>query len=319
MLDFLRKYWFFAGIFVVIILSFTLPGIGRLFREYSILNIGIFFAFFITGISLETSAIRTQLKNYKAPLAAILSSLVIFPVLARTFAGITLSEEFLIGVCIIATAPVTVASGVVMTSIGRGNVPLALFICVSGNILAVFTIPVSLSLLLQFQGNIELPVLQMLIGLLITVLLPTICGQIVRPFIKERLAPFKKPFSVFQQCIVLLIIFNAVASSAGRIVEAGSATIIVLLFMIFLHSLMLVMNFGISRLIGLDRPSTTAFTIQTSQKTLTVSYLVWAGHFAVLYPMALIPGILYHLTQMLMDTVVAERFRNADIRAGERA
>jgi sodium/bile acid cotransporter 7 len=87
--------------------------------------------------------------------------------------------------------------------------------------------------------------------------------------------------------------------------------------MIFLHSLILALNYGLSKAIGLDRPSTTAFTIHASQKTLTVSYLVWAGYFAAVYPLALIPGIVYHLTQMIMDTIVAERFRVAAERAEE--
>ncbi len=317
MVIFLKNNWFFVGILIVIFLSFALPELGRLVRDYSILNIGIFLAFFITGLSLETSGIGSQLRNYKALIAAMLSSLLFFPIIARILAGMTLSQEFLIGVCIIATAPVTVASGVVMTSIGRGNVALALFICVLGNLLAIFTIPVSLSFLLKFEGSVDLPVLKMLTGLLITVLLPTACGQLARQFVKKLVLSLKKPFSIFQQCIVLLIIFNAVASSAGRIVEAGSSIIIAALFMVFLHSIMLMMNFGISKSIGLDRPSTTAFTIQTSQKTLTVSYLVWAGYFAVKYPMALIPGILYHLTQMIMDTIIAERLRIADIRANK--
>ena len=37
--------------------------------------------------------------------------------------------------------------------------------------------------------------------------------------------------------------------------------------------------------------------------------LEWAGNFGAQYPLALIPGIVYHLTQMIMDTFVAERFR----------
>jgi sodium/bile acid cotransporter 7 len=110
---------------------------------------------------------------------------------------------------------------------------------------------------------------------------------------------------------VLLIIFNAVASSTDRILQAGSAVILVFAFMVALHSLVLAMNYGISKGIGLDRASTVAFTIHASQKTLTVSYLVWAGYFAAEYPMALIPSIGYHLTQMIMDTVVAEKFRIA--------
>ena len=80
--------------------------------------------------------------------------------------------------------------------------------------------------------------------------------------------------------------------------------------MIFLHMLILLFNRWLSGVIRLDLPSTAAFTIHTSQKTLTISYLVWAGYFATAYPMALIPAIAYHLTQMIMDTFVAHWFKN---------
>jgi sodium/bile acid cotransporter 7 len=79
--------------------------------------------------------------------------------------------------------------------------------------------------------------------------------------------------------------------------------------MVGLHVLILAMNYALSRMIRLDPASTSAFTIHTSQKTLTVSYIVWAGHFAALYPMALVPAIAYHITQSIMDTLVAHRFR----------
>jgi len=74
------------------------------------------------------------------------------------------------------------------------------------------------------------------------------------------------------------------------------------------------MNYGISKFIRLDRPSITAFTIHTSQKTLTVSYLVWNGYFANQYPLAMIPGIIYHLTQMVMDTFLAEKLKKLSLR-----
>jgi solute carrier family 10 (sodium/bile acid cotransporter), member 7 len=288
-------------------------------QEHRILDYGIFLAFLITGLTLETSAVKDQLRRFTAPLAAMVSSFVLIPALAWLMGSLTLSEEFLIGVCIIATVPVTVASGTVMTDLGRGNVPLSIFICVLGNALGVFTIPPSLNLLLHFGAQIELPVWKMLGGLAMTILLPTALGQLARPFLKQKIAPYKKGFSIFQQCVVLMIIFNATASSTTRILQAGFAVVSVLAFMIFLHSLVLVMNYAISRLLGLDRPSTTAFTIHTSQKTLAVSYLVWAGFFAAQFPMALIPAIGYHLTQMVMDSILAQRFRQAAGRSTEKA
>lgn len=299
----------------MILMAFGLPGLGRLVREYSILNVGVSLAFFITGLTLETSSIGAQLRKFGPPVAAMVSSLVAIPLLAWGLASIMMPVEFVIGVCIIATAPVTVASGTVMTDVGRGNVPLSLFICVLGNALAIFTIPFSLNLLLDFGGHIELPVLRMLGGLALTILVPTIIGQLARPLVRERIAPYKKGFSIFQQCIVLLIIFNAVASSTERILQAGIAILAVLAFMVVLHSMVLAMNYGTARFMGLDRPSVTAFTIHTSQKTLTVSYIVWAGYFAAQFPMAMIPAIGYHLTQMIMDSIVAQKFRLAAERA----
>jgi len=308
----LKKQWFFIGIAVMVLIAFTLPGVGLFMRAYNVLNIGIFLAFFITGLTLETSSLLEQLKNIKVLTAALLSSLFIFPGLAYFLAQFVFRSypDFSIGALIIGVAPVTVASGTVMTAIALGNVPLSLFICVLCNFLSILTIPIVLNLFLQFGDTvIALPVLQMLTGLTIKVLIPTLIGQLLRPKLKEIIAPYGKAFSIFNQAIVLLIILNAVASSTGKILEVGPVLALVFGFMIGLHILILAMNFGISKLLVLDRPSTSAFTIHTSQKTLTISYLVWAGYFATAYPMALIPAICYHLTQMIMDTIVAHRFR----------
>jgi sodium/bile acid cotransporter 7 len=319
MTAFFKKYWFFGGIILAVLGGYGLRDQNAWLREYDILTIGIFIAFFITGLTLETSQLSTQLRQFKAPLAAMVSSLVFIPLLARGLAGFVLSREYVIGVCIIATAPVTVVSGTVMTIIGRGNIPLSLFICVLGNFIGIFTIPFSLQLLVAAGGHVDLPLLKMLLNLITTVLVPIVLGYLLRLRLRGFRSRHKLAFSVFQQSMVLLIIFNAVAGSGPNIREAGATLLYLLVFILFLHSLILAMNFGISKIIGLDRPSTTAFTIHTSQKTLAVSYLVWSGYFASEYPLALIPGIVYHLTQMIMDTFLAERFRKLSDEAAGRS
>ena len=94
------------------------------------------------------------------------------------------------------------------------------------------------------------------------------------------LTAYKPVISVFNQCIVLLIILNAVSSSTDRILQVGATLLLVFSFMIGLHVFILLTNKTLAALIRLDLPSTAAFTIHTSQKTLTISYLVWAGYFA---------------------------------------
>jgi sodium/bile acid cotransporter 7 len=309
MIVFFKKHWFFIGIILVVLGALGFRDLHFWLQKFHILTIGIFIAFFITGLALDTSRLSEQLLQLKAPLAAMISSLGFIPLLSWLLARFVFPLEYVIGVCIIATAPVTVVSGTVMTALGKGNIPLSLFICVLGNFMGVFTIPFSLKLLTETGGDVDLPVIKMLWSLVISVLVPIVLGNLAQSRLKACLSRYQQAFSVFQQCIVLLIIFNAVAGSGTNIRAAGATLPLLLAFIVFLHSLILAMNYGISKIIGLDRPSTTAFTIHTSQKTLAVSYLVWSGYFANHYPLALVPGIVYHLTQMIMDTFVAEKFR----------
>lgn len=318
---YLKKYWFFVGIAVVVAVAFTVPAVGIFVKTYKILTIIIFMGFLMTGLTLETAIIGEQLKNVRVLTAALASSLFFSPAIAYAAARLVFDQpsDWVIGALIIGVAPVTIASGTVMTAIALGNVPLSLFICVLSNLAAILTIPFLLNLFLQFGDTpIVLPVMQMLSGLTVKVLVPTVIGQALRPFLKDAITPYKKALSIFNQLIVLMIVLNAVASSTDHILEAGTGIVAVFMFMVGLHGLILAMNFGLARLIHLDRPSTSAFTIHTSQKTLTVSYLVWSGHFAALYPMALIPAIAYHLTQSILDTLVAHRFRELAERAQAR-
>ena len=126
--------------------------------------LGVFLAFLATGLCLETRSILRQITSVRAPIAAVLSSLVLYPVLAWLLSLPLLPYEFVIGVCIIGTGPVTVSSGTILTAIARGNVPLSILICISTSFLAIFTIPVILNLLLSVGTDIELPVLGMLNG-----------------------------------------------------------------------------------------------------------------------------------------------------------
>ncbi len=291
--------------------AFLFPAVGPVVKKYKILNIGIFLAFLITGLTLDTRTIMDQLKNIRVLLAALISSLFLIPVFTWITARLVFPDmpDFIIGATIIAAAPVTIASGTVMTAMALGNVTLSLFICVLCNFAALITMPFMLSFLLRFGQPIDLPVFAILNSLIITVLAPTVIGQILQPKLRHLLGSWKQTFSIFSQCVVLLIIYNAVSASSDRITEAGVTILVLLAFMALLHTMILVFNFGISRLIRLDRPSTSAFTIHTSQKTLTVSYLVWSGYFAAAFPLAMLPGIIYHLIQMIMDTFVASIFR----------
>jgi sodium/bile acid cotransporter 7 len=314
MISFLKAHWFFVAIGVVLAAAAGLQGHTRWVQDFHVLTVGIFLAFLVTGLTLDISKLSFQSLQLKAAVAAMISSLGVIPLLAWASSGFFLPAEFVIGVCIIATAPVSVVSGTVMTALGKGNIPLSVVICVLGNILGIFSMPFSLKWMVEGAGSIHLPVVEMLSNLVATVLLPIVLGAFFQSRLNAYLTRFNKAFSVFQQSIVLLIIFSAFAGAGATIASAGSMLPVLAVFTLALHALILAINYGISRLIRLDWPSTVAFTLHTSQKTLTVSYVVWAGFFAAHFPLAMIPGIMYHLTQMVMDTVVAEQMKKRNLR-----
>ena len=306
----LKKYWFFIGLALIILCAFKFPQAGAKIKEWNLLKIAIFIAFLITGLTLETKTIISEIKNFKGLTTALLSTFVLFPVITFLLTKLFFRDnpDFVIGAYILAVAPVTVASGTVMTAVAKGNIPLSLFICVAANFLAIFTIPLSLNLLIQFEQQIDLPILAMIKSLALIVLLPIVIGQLLRPKLINLIKSCRKAFSIFSQLIVLLIIFNACAASTQRISWLGSAFFSALIFVIILHALILLLNLILAKSIALNLPSTAAFTIHTSQKTLTVSYVVWSTYFTA-FPQAMLPIILYHLVQMIADTFVAHRFK----------
>ena len=308
----LAQHWFFIALAVVALVAFYCPAISTRVKDWNLVNIAIFIGFLVTGLTLATGSIAHQIKNIRALVAAVFSCFVLFPAVAYCLAHIAFADspDFRVGLCIMAVAPVTIASGTIMTGLAGGNIPLSLLICVTCNLVAVFTVPISLQLLLQSDVAIDLPVLQMIRSLAMVALLPAVLGQVLRIWFKERIALWQPVFSVFSRLVVLLIIFNALASSAGKITQLGWPIVLVFVLMVVLHGLIVLANLGIARLLRLDRPSTSAFTIHTSQKTLTITYLVWSVYFAG-FPLGLIPATVHHLIQVVFDMFVARRFARA--------
>jgi len=309
LIAFLRDKWFFLGLFSSSVLAYFVPEWGVALRQHDIFGAAIFLSFFFTGLSLQTETIASQVRDVKALTVAVVSSLFLYPAIAWALAHSVLPYDVVVGVCIIASGPVTISSGTMLTALAKGNVPLSLLICLLTNGCAVFTMPVLLGFFLDAGTAIHFPVTDMLGGLALKVLLPLMLGQALRPLLRSILSYWLPFLSVFQSCIILLIIFNAVSSSATALSVAGSTLFYTIIFMLVLHGMMLAVNYGIARLLRLNHASTAAVTIHASQKTLSVTYLVWAGYFASNYPMGFIPAIICQLTQMTTDSFVANTFR----------
>ena len=116
--------------------------------------------------------------------------------------------------------------------------------------------------------------------------------------------------------MVLLIVLNAVSTSTGKLAELGAGILGILAFAVGLHVVFAAMNYGISRLLRFDAPSTAAFVLHVSQKSLGLSFIVWSGFFAE-FRMGMIFSIAYHAVQLILDTYLAHWFAGRTARVAE--
>jgi sodium/bile acid cotransporter 7 len=74
---------------------------------------------------------------------------------------------------------------------------------------------------------------------------------------------------------------------------------------IVVHVALLLLGFGLSRLLRIERGDAIAVIFAGSQKTLMVgAYLAMA-----VGPLAILPMVAYHATQLVIDTLVADWLR----------
>lgn len=277
--------------------------------RYEVLTTGLVISFLLTGLTLDSHVIVNALGSMRGLTAAVVSSLGLYPIVAWLLSSTLPYPELVVGCSILAVAPATISSGTILTAFARGNVSLSVFICIATHFIAVFTIPLTLNLILGTGTGVNLPVVTILLGLVLKVLVPLSIGQLIKPAVGRYVERFSPAISVFQSFLILLMILTAVASSAERLNQMADFLIIVVSLVAVLHLLMVLLNYLLARLIRLDPESLVAFTIHTPQKTLAVSYLVWSGYFAAEYPGAFVPAIVCHLLQMITGTVVAQYFK----------
>lgn len=115
-------------------------------------------------------------------------------------------EEFPTGVALFAVMPSTLSSGYIFTGEARGNQSLALLLSVVTNLMAVVSVPLWLSAVLDSDG-VELDVGSLLLKLLLMMLLPLLVGRSLRYFawVRTQVTNFKNTLKILSGFMLVLI------------------------------------------------------------------------------------------------------------------
>lgn len=140
---------------------------------------------FDLGLTLEGKDFLLALHRYKAVLAGMIGQLLILPLLAWLIAmALHLSPIFTIGLVLIACCPGGSSSNI-FSMLAKGDVALSVSLTAISSIITLFTIPLIMHFTTASVGEavgVSLPVGNLLVQNILTMLLPIVLGILVRRF-----------------------------------------------------------------------------------------------------------------------------------------
>ncbi len=306
---FLHRQWFLLCLALVLLAGSVFSHLLEpLAKAAMVRNLSVSQVIFMTALVLETRAMWEAMRRPWAMLLAVVMSYGALPLLAWWFASF-LSSDLGLGVLVAATAPCTLASAAVWTRRAGGNDAVALIVTIVTSTICFVVTPLWL-VVATGRSHVEVDVGDMMWKLALLVVLPVIAAQLLRQ--AAAVATWadrqKRVLSVLSQCGILYIVMLGAIMCGLHLRTAGPVEARALVGMIvcvaLLHSVILFLGALAGRACGMPRGDWIAVGISGSQKTLPVglhvAFLLGGG-------VLILPVVVYHVAQLLIDTVVADR------------
>lgn len=309
---------FIVALLFAILISWFIPGGPEILPLKTITDIGIGFIFFFYGLKLSPEEFKLGFYNYRVHILIQLSTFVLFPLLVLAaipfFDGGTDSNLWL-ALFFLSALPSTVSSSVVMVSLAKGNVPIAIFNASLSGLIGVVITPFWMSIFMKSSSGFEfLTVIQ---KLFLQVVLPLITGLLLQPFLGKLARKYSRKISFFDKSVIVLIVYSSfsAAFSSGLFLSVGLEDLIKLIVLVV--SLFFVVYFSIemiSRIMNLNSEDRITSKFAGTKKSLvhgSVMVKIIFGNSAG-NALFLLPIMLYHILQLLVIAVFAERYRLRD-------
>ena len=310
----MRSGGFITALFLSILLAWIFPaGPGHLPLE-EISNIGIGLIFFFYGIKLSPSEFRSGFANYRVHLLIQMCTFVVFPLLTLMFIPLFedgVRSELWLSLFFLSALPSTVSSSVVMVSMAKGNIPVAIFNASASGLLGIFLTPLLMSVFLTGSAQFEFSTV--LTKLFLQVILPLTLGLLLHaslfPFVHRN----SKKISFFDKSVIVLIAYISFCSAFDsklfvRIPFEGLLLLCILIVLLFLAIYSISGYLG--ELLHLNRRDKISVRFCSSKKSLVHGSVMASIIFANSPGSAifLLPVMLYHTFQLLIISHLAQRY-----------
>jgi solute carrier family 10 (sodium/bile acid cotransporter), member 7 len=317
--------WFLCGMLVATLLSYLFPRFGAsggsMHAEW-VINIGVFLVFFLHGINLSSEQIRHGLKNWRLHLMVQSFTFLVFPLiwlLSDKLLGSQVPSLLMLGFFYLCALPSTISSSVALTASAGGNVPAAILNASLSSVLGIFITPLLVSFVMgSGAGGIDLG--STLLNLCAMLLLPLVLGQLLRPLFGKFFARHKRYTNIADKLVILLLVYAAFCNSmvSGIWQQQGNSVILsALMGSAMLLAIVLWMTTRTSRALKFSPADEIAAVFCASKKSLAAGAPMAALIFGANPGLGLIllPIMIYHPLQLIVCSVMAERYvhRNRSI------
>jgi solute carrier family 10 (sodium/bile acid cotransporter), member 7 len=313
----IKQQWFLIGL-VLVFAGVLMDKTGRLAHAGNYLkmhhgsDIVIFIIFIISGLIIKVEEIKSGIKDVSATSIAIVTILIVAPLIAGLLSLFPLQKGLIIGLFIVAVMPTTLSSGIVMTGKAGGNMAHALFITIFSNAISVFSIPVILSwlLLLSFGGqDVEVDQIAIMVRLLLFVLLPLTIGLTAKKFFPEFKNDVKVKMQVINQLLIIVIVFMAASGSADMLSGNYEQLFLIGLIVTVFHIILLLFSYYSSKIFRIGKGRYESIVFMGSQKTLALAVILQLTYFSE-YATALLVCVLHHFIHLIIDGYLCVRIKN---------
>ncbi|GAD90087.1 hypothetical protein VHA01S_032_00370 [Vibrio halioticoli NBRC 102217] len=314
----LKKEWFLIGMVLAIVLAILTPDWGKsggVLHLDTITVLGIALVFFLHGLGLSPKAISDGVTNWKLHIYVQCATFVAYPLLWLVFGKGMLAympAALAFGFCYLFVLPSTISSSVAMTSIGKGNLPGAIFNASLSSILGVFITPLLIQAFMGMEGA-DLNLLDSVISISKMLLLPMVLGQLLRPWLLEWTQKHKSVVNKLDKYVILTIVYSAFCDSIEHGIWSDFSLPLLIASIVICFLVLVVMVHAIqwgARKVGFVHQDEVAAVFCGSKKTLAAGIPMAKVIFAhnPNLGMILLPIMLYHPIQIFYCAILANRY-----------
>jgi sodium/bile acid cotransporter 7 len=324
----ISRQWFLPALVISLAIGFGLGDWVRPISEIAVVRSSITASvLFLMGLTLNADSIARSIRNPGPALLGIGVNTFLVPLVALPSLWL-LPAELAGGLIVTTLVPSTLASAAVWTRKAGGDDATAMIVSVVTNLACFLVAPLGLWLILGQMT--EISAREQIVSLAVWVVIPMIFGQTVRRlFFASWAAKQQVMLSSLAQCgILVMVCFGSVASAdrmrasdsvmvqpgvhadftgemelASR-TRMGPAMILwVTVLAVSVHLISFALAVVASKRLGHRRPIQIAVGLAGSQKTLMVGLQI-----ALDCGVSVLPMIIYHVSQLMVDTVIVQRW-----------